>query len=217
MNLLDLPGREFLVYYFFIAIAAFIVAAVLRWSLRQPADEAAMPPPLSSCDVAYLAGGKKLAVNAAVARLVHEKGLTLDYLTERLKVQGQLPRDAQPLEKAVYCEVAEDSDRKLAELYDATADQADAIQTRLEELGLLVSSGQAAVVRIWPMLVIAAVLALGIAKLAVGVQRDKPVGFLIALMVPLGSTRSNARTTSACLMTSLNSLPPTRPRLACCR
>jgi uncharacterized protein (TIGR04222 family) len=49
------------------------IAAVFRRALRLPVDDGAVTPELSSCEIAYLAGGKNLAVSTAVARLVYEK------------------------------------------------------------------------------------------------------------------------------------------------
>jgi uncharacterized protein (TIGR04222 family) len=183
MNPLDLPGPEFLVFYLVTAVAAVLSGFALRRALRLPADDADMPVHLSSCEIAYLAGGKKLAVHAAIARVVHEKCLTLDAATRTLTVQGPIPRDAQPLEQAVYREVARHTELAMAKLNHAVVVESDAIKLRLGEQGLLISGGQALAACCVPMLVMAAVVALGIAKMVVGVHRDKPIGFLIAMLV----------------------------------
>lgn len=39
MNPFDLPGPQFLAFFAALFLAAVAVAAFLRWSLRQPADE----------------------------------------------------------------------------------------------------------------------------------------------------------------------------------
>ncbi len=186
MNPLDLPGPEFLVFYLILAGVAVLVAAMLRWILRQPAGDTTMSAPLSSSEIAYLAGGQTVAVHAAVARLVHDKCLSLDAATGELTVRGPLPSAAHPLESAVHAEVAENPARELAKLVGPTSDATNAIRTQLEEQGLLVNAEQAWSVRLWPLLVILMVLELGVVKLCVGMAREKPVGFLIALMVFLG-------------------------------
>jgi len=183
MNPLDLSGPDFLTFYVVTGGAAIIVAGVLRWMLRQPAEGPDTPPSLSPCEIAYLCGGKQLAVHAAFTRLVHDQCLKLDPLRKTITVKERLPSDAPPLEKAIYREVAEHGQ---PDLFRSARYECDAIQSQLEEKGLLVSSEQALSVRFWPLLVIGLVMALGLTKLVVGIVRDKPIAFLFALLILLG-------------------------------
>jgi uncharacterized protein (TIGR04222 family) len=85
MNPFDLPGPEFLGLYAVLFVAAVTVAVFLRWYLRLPSDE---PPrdgiELTAHEVAYLAGGPVLAVNAAMARRQNDAG----FLTSRKERTG---------------------------------------------------------------------------------------------------------------------------------
>jgi uncharacterized protein (TIGR04222 family) len=186
MNPLELRGPQFLVLYVLTAGAAVMVAAVLRWLLRQPADAADPPAELSPCDVAYLAGGTHLAINAALTRLIHEKCLKLDATNGTVAVERPAPADAEPLESALHAACAVESKPTLAWLHRQAGDEAAAIRSRLRELGLLVDSAHLPAVLLVPMTVIAAALAFGAAKLVIGVQRERPIGFLIALMAIQG-------------------------------
>src|SRR5262249_28815318 len=100
MNPLDWRGPEFLAFYVVLFLAAVAVAFFLRRFLRLPGDEPSQEAlELSPYEVAYLAGGEELAVNAAMARLVHEEVLAVDAVKRRLTRQSdQAPRDAGKLE-----------------------------------------------------------------------------------------------------------------------
>ena len=131
MNPLDLSGPEFLGFYVVTAAMAIVAAGVLRWILRQPGGVPEMLPPLSSCEIAYLCGGKQLAVHAAFTRLVHDNACH-STRPETITLKERLPGDAPPLEKAIYREVVELGSPSHGQVNS----ECDVIQTRLEELGL---------------------------------------------------------------------------------
>src|SRR5260370_20282838 len=103
MNPLDLQGPEFLGLYVVLFVAAVAAAFFLRRFLRLPGDEPSREAlDLSPYEVAYLAGGEELTVNAAMARLVHENVLAVDAINRRLAKQtDELREDASEQERTV--------------------------------------------------------------------------------------------------------------------
>uniref|UniRef100_UPI00082A8771 TIGR04222 domain-containing membrane protein n=2 Tax=unclassified Sphingomonas TaxID=196159 RepID=UPI00082A8771 len=70
-----------------------------------------------------------------------------------------------------------------ARIERAVRPQATRIQTDLERAGLMLDRSERANLRYWALLPYAMLLMFGATKLAIGVERDRPVGFLIALLV----------------------------------
>jgi hypothetical protein len=56
-------------------------------------------------------------------------------------------------------------------------------ESRLEELGLLLTRAQRSTVRLWGAALFGGLLATGLARVWVGVSRDRPVGLLLILIV----------------------------------
>ena len=186
MNPFDLRGPEFLTLYVFLFLGILGLAAALRWHWRQPADE---PGPealdLAPFEVAYLAGGPTLAVNAAIARLVHEGALTVNASDRKLlrKEGGALSKGASRLEKAVFCEVDPGSRTGLADVRQRVASDLEPIRQRLQHLGLVVADDGAVLARFVPLLLLLVVPAFGFIKIMVGLSRDRPVSFLVVLCI----------------------------------
>jgi uncharacterized protein (TIGR04222 family) len=189
MNPLDLPGPEFLGLYVTLLLIAVVIALVLRWLLRLPADE---PPfvdtlELTPYEVAYLAGADKLAVTAAMARLVHARVLEADGAGRKLTILRNLPDRAHPLEKAVFQSVRPKSGERVAKVERAALPRAAPLQKRLRELELVLAPERRVSLRLLALLPVLAVGILGIAKVMVGVERHRPVGFLVILLIVTGA------------------------------
>ena len=79
MNPLDWTGPAFLQLYLVLLVLAVIAALAARWWMRQPHD----PPSaaifdLSPYEIAYLSGGERLAIDAAIVALIHREILGID-------------------------------------------------------------------------------------------------------------------------------------------
>src|SRR5262245_41771514 len=101
MNPFDLTGPQFIALYAGLAVFGVIVAAVLRYNLRTPADPYIEEPVLRPYEVAHLAGGATGAVNAALARMIQGQTLDFDEKSGKLLVRGPLLVGADPLEEAI--------------------------------------------------------------------------------------------------------------------
>ncbi len=183
MNPIDLKGPDFLAFYIFLLIAGSAFAALYRWYLRQPADEPGRESlNLSPYEVTYLAGGSALTCRAAIVRLVHDDVLHAETANRKICVCGELPPDANDIEGAVYRRAKSgiSADNRTA-LSACAQREVRPIHSRLVSAGLVLSPSQDLVARILPAVVVTCVLALGIAKICVGIYRDRPVGFLVIL------------------------------------
>lgn len=187
MNPFDLRGPDFLRLYVIVFAAVMVVAGLLRWLLRLPAGDPELDSKqLSPCEIAYLAGGEKLAVNAAIARLVHDDALALDTSHVNLKTTaaGGAVTVASDVEGVIMATVEKSPMNQISidTVLDEASDALEPVRDRLEELGFLVGDGQA-VARFVPLAVALLVVVFGVIKIGVGVVRIKPVGFLAILCV----------------------------------
>src|SRR4051794_2850821 len=111
MNPFDLPGPQFLAFYAVLFVAALVVASILRRSLRQPdASGAYETADLTGLDIAYLAGGRPLATQAALASLVQRGNLTVSADGKKVTVAQPLVGDVPPLERELYTRAGAEQD-----------------------------------------------------------------------------------------------------------
>jgi len=183
MNPLNWQGPEFLSLYVPLLIGGFLVALLMRHLLRLPAGG---PMYLSSrtdpYEVAAL-GGPETLIAAVVGSLAHRNVLRLD--GRRIATGDALPADAAPVERSVF-ECAATGDVTMEGLRQALSPDIEHYQRRLSQKGLVLDELRARPVLRLPSLVYGAFLLLGVAKILVGLERDRPVMFLV-LIVALGS------------------------------
>jgi uncharacterized protein (TIGR04222 family) len=187
MNPFDLPGPAFLQLYAAVFAVGLALAIFLRRLLRVPKpDPFQDPPALDPYEAAYLAGGPRRAINAALARLVQDGALGVEAGTGKLVRQGDLPAGAYPLERHLYPSSPADPELTVKELGGRAERQLEKIATRLERQGLLVAGAQAWRARLLPLAVMLGVAFFGAGKLLVGAARHKPVGFLVLACIVTG-------------------------------
>ncbi|HVG60111.1 MAG TPA: TIGR04222 domain-containing membrane protein [Hyalangium sp.] len=183
MNPLDWQGPEFLSLYVPLLIGGFLVALLIRHLLRLPAGG---PMYLSRrtdpYEVAALDGPGTL-MEAVVGALIHRKVLRLE--GRRIATGEALPADAVSVERSVF-ECAATGDVTLEVLRRALIHDIEYYRRRLSQKGLVLDEFRARPLRLLPSLVYGAILLLGLAKVFVGLSRDRPVMFLV-LLVLLGS------------------------------
>lgn len=179
----DLPGGDFIQLFFVSWVLSFGLAAWLRWALRQPTAEQGVEPvdDLDPYTVAYLSGHANLTVNAALANLVHVGALKAHSTEPRLLREGSLPAIAHPFERAIHEGVTPDSGSTIAEIREHARSLFPLLEERLKKLDLLVSRSQSVKVVLYPLLFALLAPAIGLIKIAVGLSRSEPVGFLIFL------------------------------------
>ncbi|NMO57096.1 TIGR04222 domain-containing membrane protein [Actinoplanes sp. TBRC 11911] len=179
-NTWGIPGTTFLAYYIGTMAAIVVLAAIHRRILfRGPRD--VHVDNLNPQQVAYLSGGERLAVYAAMGGL-RTAGTIGTGPGGTLVETGPLPPGATALDNAL--DNAARRGVRARELHDdfMVVSALDQIRDGLERLGLTVSPAQRREARIWGF-VAGAVTLIGAARLVIGVANDKPVGYLFVCLV----------------------------------
>jgi uncharacterized protein (TIGR04222 family) len=187
MNPFDLRGPDFLELYVVVFIAVTALAGLLRWFLRLPGGDPQLDVhELSPPEIAYLAGGKKLALGAAIARLVHDDALALDTSHVNLKTTaaGAGVAVASDVEGAIMAAVAKSpmNQSSIDTVLEGAAEALEPVKEKLEDLSLLVRDG-GPIARFVPLAVALLAVAFGVIKIGIGIARIRPVGFLALLCV----------------------------------
>ena len=114
-NPLNWRGPDFLVFYLGLFAGCFTVALILRRGLRLPATGSSLrAPELDGYQIAFLNGGRVLAVNAAIANLIRQKAMMLDAKRSRLFSLEPKPAFAHDLEKVIYAAAASSDGNSVA-------------------------------------------------------------------------------------------------------
>ncbi|MBM7112409.1 TIGR04222 domain-containing membrane protein [Archangium primigenium] len=181
MNPLDWSGPEFLDFYVPLLCVCFVGAWVWKHALNLPSEAPTRREleKLSPGEVAALEG-PATALRAAVAALVQKNTLRLD--DEGLSVVGRLSGRATALDRAIVRAV-EGQHRSLGAVHTEVAPELRALEDDLREQGLMRTPAQDRAYTYYPWLAFLAVLGLGGVKVVVGVSRDRPVGYLLAVLV----------------------------------
>jgi uncharacterized protein (TIGR04222 family) len=187
LNPLDLPGPAFLAFYSFALIAAHLVGkALIRLCQSKHIDEHAIPDRLQPSEVAYLAGGTERAVDTALVRLLKNDLIAVKQGGGAFEVKGTKPPNVHlsELQADVYREISRRNDR-IEVLHRMKSAFISRIQVHLANAGLLLGGGsvEASCIRAAKTLPFAAVIALGIIKIFVGIARHRPVTFLVVFVL----------------------------------
>ncbi|MDY7230060.1 TIGR04222 domain-containing membrane protein [Hyalangium rubrum] len=180
MNPLDWSGTQFLLMY----VPLMVVGYVVAWGLRRPSQQSDAAPDaiaqrLEPYEVALLKGFKTFR-DAVTASLVH-RGVFL-IQDEELFPSTKPPSGMTRLEQSVH-RAARGRSLARSELANILQTEAEPLREQLVRKGLLVDAKEAHEKRRVPAIVFGAVLALGAAKLALGLVRDRPVGILFFLLI----------------------------------
>ncbi len=187
--LFDWQGPQFLMFYLISLLAGGI------WCWRR-AGRALVPyevpgdlPDLEDpYEVAYLAAGAPRVTQMAVARLIQrdvvewKKSFTGSRL---IRKTADTPAGLKSIEERLWTHLERQGDKGLSvkEVASLLAAHYPPVAVRLASRGLRPTEGErrsALMATIWPMIVL---LGIGVIKVIIGVSRDKPVLFLIGLMI----------------------------------
>lgn len=174
-----IPGPTFLALFAVAAVALMIAALIHRAVLfaghHTPVDR------LGPQQVAYLNGGDKLAVYSSLAGL-RAAGAIEVAAGRTLTTAGPMPAGATPLDQAVYNAASQRVRARDVAGEQWVAMALASLREDLEQRGLAPSQGTRAAARAVPFLMLV-LLGVGAVRLVAGTMADKPVGFLIALLV----------------------------------
>jgi uncharacterized protein (TIGR04222 family) len=171
----DLTGGPFLGLYIVLLAATVIAGLVIPRRLR-PQGRAGRVTDIDQ--LAYLSGGVRRFGDALIARLLATRALTL-LSRARFRI-GARELAATPAEHAV---LALPSPSRWREIEAVMKGYAEPLQRQMTQAGLLMSDRERANIRFWALLPYLMLLAFGVTKWIIGDMRDRPVGFLSALLV----------------------------------
>jgi uncharacterized protein (TIGR04222 family) len=177
-NPLDWTGGEFLLLYVALMVAVFVASPILRAWLRRQGEQTRDAGKLSTLDIAYLAGGAERAIDAAAAELHHRGAVAWDSGTRRFVTRNSrhsLPSELVPFETALVCAGSG------AAAVKAAGGATHRVRDALERRGLWQRADDARRIGRITAVPSAALLAFGLVKIAVGVQRERPVTALAVL------------------------------------
>jgi uncharacterized protein (TIGR04222 family) len=181
MNPLEWSGLDFLKLYTPLMVLSLVGAWLVRYVLREPGG---MPGSsqlqrLDPYQTALLVG-RGAALNAAMASLFQAKVLHIE--DAKLFVMAPPPAGAHPLERAVRDTVALGV-KKRKDMLKALELELEHVEDSLIQQGLLVERAEMKKLRNLTLLPVVGVVVLGAAKIWVGLQRGRPVDFLIVLFL----------------------------------
>jgi uncharacterized protein (TIGR04222 family) len=177
LNPFDWTAPPFLRLEVFLLVATTLLAMVWRRHLRGDGVEASGTP--SPAEAAHLAGGPERVIDQAVTALLVAGDLTL---TPQGLQSSRMPNadDPEP-ERSIL--LAARLPVSVPKLIRQCVHHARSVEGAMHRRGWLVPAERVLAVRLWPALLPAAATAFGAIKIAVGVARDKPVGYLVLLVI----------------------------------
>ncbi|MEI6643615.1 MAG: TIGR04222 domain-containing membrane protein [Novosphingobium sp.] len=171
----DLHGSEFLLLYGELALVALAASLIIPRYLRPEGRRARTSDP---DELALLAGGRERFAEAVAVRLL-AAGAAIVEAGGKLQIRD--PRGGQSLAERRIAALS--SPVSWRDVHLALADPAETGERRLENKGLLIDKATALQMRLIQTVPLALLFAFGLAKWVIGTMRDKPVGFLTALLV----------------------------------
>lgn len=178
MNPLDFTAGPFLALYVAVAALAWLIAASISRNIGPGGGTSAS---LSTIQMAYLAGGEGRLAHALLVSLLTSKAAVL-LQKGRLIFVDRSRLQAAP-EHADVAPLGLSGEMTRNEFQMRIQPMADAVRADLQRLGLVPDPSMLPSYRLKILAVFAVPIILGLAKVDVGLARDKPVGFLIALLI----------------------------------
>lgn len=198
MSPFDLTGFDFLRVYLggvaFALVATLILRAFIRGGFSEPSDE--VLEQVGPYDAAYLRDGPRGAILAGIAALVQQGRVQLDAsggvtltdagppreLVAEGVYRGVITAHETPLERAIVAAIAAGAD-DCGQVIEACAEDTRELELRAAALGLA-HTRLGLLVRSWgARLPVLLLIAFGAIKILVGLSRDRPVGFLVGLVL----------------------------------
>lgn len=180
----DLPGRSFLAFFALLIIVAVAAAFWLRSHLRgSPAQGKEDNIADDAVTAALLNSGSVRAVAVTVADMIWRDLLKLT--KGRIKTVGPLPGDASPLERLVYAKASDPEGAKWMTVQKAGSDFLAPNVAQLRQRGLVVTKRDRTRIPLISTAPLWITLLVGGLKVAVGLQRSRPVEFLVVACVLL--------------------------------
>jgi uncharacterized protein (TIGR04222 family) len=190
-NPLDLAGAPFLALFAALGTASFVAGVVLRRAFQPEGDALGAECDLDPLELALLADDGRwrcAATSLATLAVAPELPASQDGKREPrpFAIVTSPPAGAAPLLVALHARLAALGSCTTVEAIKTAADVArDEFEPALVARGLMVGHWWTSAAPWVTLAPVAATIVLGLAKIAVGISRDKPVGFLVLGCVAL--------------------------------
>jgi uncharacterized protein (TIGR04222 family) len=135
-----------------------------------------VPVSLDAYETAYLAGNTARVVDTTIAALVQKGYASVGTDKRTLTLTGKTEELSSPVERVVADSIA--SRGRIDRVRAGLATSALGGETRARYPDLFVTPSVSETTRVYPTLALASVLALGAAKILVGLSHGRPVGYL---------------------------------------
>ena len=178
LNPLNWTAGPFLSLYAILALAAVLLCVRLRKRIGGGRSRSAA---LDAIELAYLAGGPQRVADALIVALLSAKAATLS--TDGRKIDIHAHGHQLPPPVTSFAALLGTGTVTRLELQKRIKNGVERIKTRLQGLGLAPNAGQLSVYRWQTAAIMLVPMLLGLNKVFVGMERHKPVGFLIMLLV----------------------------------
>ncbi|MFG3699013.1 TIGR04222 domain-containing membrane protein [Micromonospora sp. NPDC047620] len=177
-----IPGPVFLRVYL-LAAAVVVVGAIVhrvRVLAGPPAGDVGQ---LGPQQVAYLNGGKELAIWASLGGL-RGSGAVGVRPDRRLTTGGPMPAGTTPLDQAIHLAAGRNATTRELHRDEWVRRALDQLRTDLEQRGLALTQARRAALRQWAFL-LTLLVAVGVFRIFAGLSNDRPVGWLVLSQIPL--------------------------------
>jgi uncharacterized protein (TIGR04222 family) len=206
LNPLELPGPQFLLLFLALFAVAFVASRLLRHrfsATRADAGAASLADPWS---IAYLAGGPARVVDTGIATLLAED--RAEWKDGKLHVRDLHSVKDSPLREIAR---ASASGQRVRDIVKILQSYTTRLHESLQQRGLMLDSAQRQMAGLWGALPYLALTVFGIAKIQIGIARERPVFFLVLLVIVSGIAtlvawlrRPQRSTAGEALLRSLN-------------
>lgn len=178
-NPLDLKGPEFLGFFAATSAVLFGLALYARSRYRTPEIGSTIDD-LDPIQVAYLNGGKVLALNTALAGLYDRKLITISGEKPKVTATGSA-HGLHPIEQGILDRTQRSQGLEIGRVRDSMAFTIEGVAESLKSRGLIVDDirAQAAKTSAFAIAMVAPLI--GAVKILIGMDRGKPVLFLILM------------------------------------
>jgi uncharacterized protein (TIGR04222 family) len=178
MNPLDWTAGPFLTFYASTALLIWLAAWLVR---RNIGESAPAHPTLTAPELAYLAGGDQRVGDAIITGLLTSNSATLSSDGRTIDIDGT-KLGIEP-DLAPFAQAGLSGPLKRRDFQKKIRPGLDYIRRRLTELGLCPGPSLLPAYRLKIFALFAVPLVLGLAKVQIGMERHKPVGFLIIVLI----------------------------------
>ncbi|MFC0100372.1 TIGR04222 domain-containing membrane protein [Micromonospora marina] len=178
-----IPGPVFLRWYLLLAVVVVVGAIVHRRRMLE-GTPVAVHGGLGPQQVAFLNGGDQLAVWAALGGLRHA-GVVGVRPDRRLTTGGPLPAGATPVDQAVHHAASRGLHTRELAADEWVRRAVDELRDDLVRRGLALDQERRRTLRRGALLV-GFLLAIGIVRTVTGLFNDRPTGWLLLSLFPLG-------------------------------